>query len=189
MSGAYCGSMQVGREPRKGPAAAVRPPLLLMRADAPFAQLLHHPVGRGEEARRIREARTIHVGQVEQVVHHLGVLQRLMRESGERRRDRRAPGQGGTPRRRRPPSRPTGSAPIARFASRAGTSLSLRTRRIARDFGRSLDELRYENGLKPSRAAKKETSRARPVPRAPRCRRFKSRGGLAQARGRRVARR
>ena len=78
MSGTELRFEHLRGEPRVGPSAPERSPLLLMRADAPFAQPLDDPVRGAEEPRRVRQARAADVGQIEEVLHHLRILQRLV---------------------------------------------------------------------------------------------------------------
>ena len=61
----------VRREARVRPAAPERAPFFLVCADAPVTQPLDDPVGRAEEAGRVREPRAAHIGQVKEVLHHL----------------------------------------------------------------------------------------------------------------------
>ena len=68
----------VAGEVRVGPAAAEGSPGLFVDiGESVLLQPLHHPVARGFEAGRIGEARAIHVGEIKDVVHHLGVFERF----------------------------------------------------------------------------------------------------------------
>ena len=61
-----------------GPTAAEGSPRFFVDVGEPvLLQPLDHPVARGLEAGRIGEARTIHVGEIEDVLHHFGVFERL----------------------------------------------------------------------------------------------------------------
>jgi hypothetical protein len=86
----------VSGEVRVVPAAAEGAPRLLVDAGEPvFLQPLDHPIARGLEAGRVGEARAIHVGEIEDVFHHLGVFERLGLDAMDDREVHRLFGVGG----------------------------------------------------------------------------------------------